>query len=174
VPWGRDLWRAVGEAADPGPVPAFAALFARPRSAAGLAWYLGRRFDLPVRVAPAEGDWVAGPHRDYDPAFACQVVLGPVTAARFRRLLPGGGELPQLLRAARAYTGPEVRFTVAVLLSPTESLPARLGEATLGHDLTVAGVAGPVAAAIDFATCRAEEAGTQTSRKGEATDRRGG
>jgi predicted component of type VI protein secretion system len=163
VPWGSDLGRAVAEVADPGPVPAFAALFARPHSAAGLAWYLARRFNLVVHVISAAGDWTTAPRRTYDPAFACRLVLGPVDADRFRRLLPGGRELSALLRAARGYAGPEVRFVVTVRLEPGAGLVGRLDESALNCDMIVAGAAGLPAAELDFAACRAEEERPRTS-----------
>ena len=121
------------------------------RSAAGLEVLLADRLGLPVRVepfrvrrlpiAPEEQTRLAGPAPAYgrlgvdavagagvlDATSTFRVVLGPVDAAAFADLAPGGARMAELVELVRLYMDPGLDFDVQVLLRKEDVPEARLG-----------------------------------------------
>jgi type VI secretion system protein ImpH len=135
----------------------FAGLLAcQARHADGLRAILGEFFGCGAEIREFVGEWMDIPERDQSrlgvsPAiaslgqstvvgarvFGCQhkfrVVLGPLSLARYRSLLPGGAGLVALLAVVRNYAGDELVFDVNLILRRDEVPPLRLdGGAQLG------------------------------------------
>ncbi|WP_053078579.1 type VI secretion system baseplate subunit TssG [Methylobacterium tarhaniae] len=121
------------------------------RSAAGLEVLLADRLGLPVRIAPfqvrrlpiapEEQTRLAGPAPSYgrlgvdavagagilDATSSFRVVLGPVGAAEFAALAPGGPRMAEIVELVRLYADPGLDFDVQVILRKEDVPEAQLG-----------------------------------------------
>jgi type VI secretion system protein ImpH len=118
-----------------------------PRSAAALEGILEDYFELPVRVQPLQGQWLAlgaeersrvpGPgcpkgrnnrlgadlvvgQRVWDVQSKFRVRVGPLGYDEFRRLMPSGDRLVPLHQLTRTYVGPDLDFDVQPVLRAAE------------------------------------------------------
>jgi len=123
----------------------------RPHSAEGLGSFLQDYFDLPVKVEQFVGKWHA-----LEPDEACslganelssqlgggavagdavwsrqalvRVVLGPLTADRFRSFLPDGKGFAEAAALIRWFLGSTIEFEIQATLEKEEVAPCRPGE----------------------------------------------
>lgn len=126
------------------------------RHADGLAAMIGVFFGLPVRIDEFVGEWMAisvheqtrlGMHEQAGQlglstvvgarVFGCQhkfrILLGPLTMAHYRSLLPGQDSLTELVAVVRNYLGDELNWDVNLILRGEEIPSLRLdGQAQLG------------------------------------------
>jgi type VI secretion system protein ImpH len=120
----------------------------QPRSLATVGAALSGLFAAPVEVVPLRGHWLAlRPQqrsrlglrnaragvdlmlgdRVWDHQSACRIRVGPISLARFVRLLPGGGDHEALLRAVRFLLGLALRVDVQLVLRREEVPRLQLG-----------------------------------------------
>jgi type VI secretion system protein ImpH len=160
-------WPARSAAAFPDTARLFYAghLGAQSRNAEGLAAIIGDFFGMPSRIDQFVGGWIdlPEPYRwrlggKLNPAqlgFSTvtgasawaaqqkfQVVLGPLTQAQFRRMLPGGRSLPRLTALVRSYVGQELRWDVRLVLDERVEEPWRMGGSRLGWTAWLGGAVG--------------------------------
>ncbi len=123
----------------------------KPRSAEALRLFLQHYFEVPVKVEQFVGKWHA-----LEPEEACslgsgegssqlgggavagdavwtlesmvRVVFGPLTAERFRGLLPDGKAFDQATSLVRWLLGSTLQFEIQDVLRREEVLPCRLGD----------------------------------------------
>jgi len=130
-------------------------LAAAPRSAAGLAILLSDYFGVPVDVCQFEGEWytldpdqcthvgVAGRNnaigqtavvgtRVWIQDAGVRLRIGPLTAAQFGELLPGGVAHGALAEMVRVYAGADLKVRLQLLLRPEDLAQARLGQSRIG------------------------------------------
>ena len=122
----------------------------RPRSAVGLERLLARYFGVPVEVQQFVGQWhdlardqvttlgarghnnmlgdsaVLGT-RVWDQQSKIELRVGPVDARTFQRFLPSGDALVPLSELTRFYLGPDIDFSVRLLVKRDEVGETRLG-----------------------------------------------
>jgi type VI secretion system protein ImpH len=124
-------------------------LVQRPRSAHALQHCLADAFQVPVRVKQFMGAWLSLQEEDWtrlgttgannllgqttvagtkvwDQQARFQVRLGPLDFAIFSRLLPSGKAFPTMIRLTKFMAGPELEFTVHLVLKASEVPPCRL------------------------------------------------
>ena len=132
----------------------YAGLFAQqPRSTVALERLLAEYFELPVRVAQYQGQWLRLAREDrsrlggtenpggqfnrlgvnsvlgeriWDVQSKFRLLVGPLDRRQFESLLPSGGRLRQLMQLTRSYAGMEFDFDVQLILQPAEVPPCRL------------------------------------------------
>jgi len=136
----------------------------------GLGALLGDYFGYPVVVEEYVGEWMEIAPADQSrlgasPRLAtlgqstiagarvwgCQhkfrLVLGALGLEQYRAMLPGGGELAELVALVRNYAGDELAWDVNLILAGAEIPSARLDGATqLGWTSWLGDRAGPIAA----------------------------
>jgi len=134
----------------------YAGLFgAQTRHAAGLTAIIGEFFDMPARIEEFVGSWLELPRENRwalglrDPGVFLglstimgasvwsrqqkfRVVLGPLTRAQFRRMLPGRPSLAKLTSLVRSYTGDELRWDVRLVMDERTDEPLHLGRSHMG------------------------------------------
>lgn len=144
----------------------YAGLFSQqPRAAISLERMLAEVFSLPARIEQFVGRWtaidpseqsslskaghysrlgvdaVAGA-RVWDVQGQFRIVLGPMTRRRFLDFLPGRPDLRRLTDLARVFVGPELGFSLQLVLRREEVPPCRLGGGEdgprLGYDCWLA------------------------------------
>lgn len=121
------------------------------RHADGLRALVSGYFGMPVAIEPFVGQWIELPESsccrlgespdtgtlgvtaiagarvwDYQQKF--RIVLGPLTLAEYRRMLPGGESLRRLSALIRGYIGDELAWDVKVALKKEDVPPLWLGE----------------------------------------------
>lgn len=125
--------------------------FANPvRSAEGLRAIVSDYFEVPVVIEEFQGEWLELPEesrlqlggppevcalgrgtvlgrRAYAVQSRFRVVLGPLSANKYARFLPGGSALPQLKDLVRAYAGDEFAWDLRLKLCEDASSQIRLG-----------------------------------------------
>jgi type VI secretion system protein ImpH len=125
-----------------------------PRTALALEGILEDYFELPMRVQQLQGQWlyldsddralmpcreypngrntqlgvnlVAG-ERVWEMQSKFRLLVGPLTYAQFRRLMPNGDSLRSLCQMTRTYVGPEFDFDVQLVLKAAEVPWCHLG-----------------------------------------------
>ncbi len=125
-------------------------LAAGPRNPEGLQAMIEELFELPVRIEEFVGRWTEIPEScrcqlggldgaaDLGVAatigqfvWDCQqtfrIVIGPLALEDYRRLLPGGSGLPQLIDLVRNYLSDELIWEVRLILRKEEAPPMCLG-----------------------------------------------
>lgn len=126
------------------------------RHADGLNALIEEFFQLPTQVREFVGEWLAIPGEDQTrlglssrtgalgvssvlggKVWGCQhkfrIVLGPLTLAEYRAMLPAGASLVELLAVVRNYIGDELAWDVNLILRLDEVPALRLdGNAQLG------------------------------------------
>lgn len=120
------------------------------RHADGLRALICGYFGMPVTIEPLVGQWIELPEAcrcrlgespdtgtlgataiagarvwDYQQRF--RIVLGPLTLAQYRRMLPGSESLARLAALVRGYVGDELAWDVRVVLQKEEVPPLELG-----------------------------------------------
>jgi type VI secretion system protein ImpH len=126
------------------------------RNADGLQAVVGDFFQMPARVEPFVGSWLAipTPHQwrlgnggaqggalgvsttagqsIWSRQQKFRVVLGPLNRGQFQRMLPGGASLKRLTALVRNYAGDEHLWDVRLILDEQTEEPCRLGRSQLG------------------------------------------
>jgi type VI secretion system protein ImpH len=131
----------------------YAPLFATSaRNADGLREILSDYFGMPAAVEEFVGEWLdlpederwhlGGPRessalgrvalggRVWSRANRFRVLLGPLQADAFERMLPGGSGIAELSSLVRLYTNDEWDWELRLVLEPSVSTPIRLGGGT--------------------------------------------
>ena len=121
----------------------------RPRSVAGLRAIVAHYFGVPARIEQFVGRWreiepedttrlgarfgsnVLGESavlgtRVWDQTAAIRIVLGPLSGAQYRDLLPNGSALTPLGDLVRLYVGPELDVEFQLVLRAADTPSARL------------------------------------------------
>jgi type VI secretion system protein ImpH len=129
-------------------------LSAGPRHPDGLRAILQDFFGLPMRIEEFVGQWTEIPAGSrcelsdgsrsavlgvastigthvWDCQQTFRIIVGPVSLADYRRLLPGGESLPKLIDLVRNYLGDELMWELRLILRKEQAPPVRLGEC--GH-----------------------------------------
>jgi type VI secretion system protein ImpH len=130
-------------------------LGAQSRNADGLQAMIGDFFQMPARVEPFVGDWLALPveHRwqlgvparggllgvsttiggnVWGRQQKFRVVLGPLERSQFQNMLPGGSSLKKMTALVRTYVGDEMRWDLRLILKEQVEHPWHLGVSRLG------------------------------------------
>lgn len=128
------------------------------RNPSGLEAMVRDLFGLPARLVEFVGGWLSVPEplrwrlgsrrgdrlgrgtmaggRAFDVQHQAELVLGPMSAAAYRRFRPHGPARAPLRALARLYLGDELQLRVRLLLAPPEVPRLRLGHVgLLGCDL---------------------------------------
>jgi type VI secretion system protein ImpH len=128
----------------------YAPLFAASsRNADGLRDIISDYFEMPAAIEEFVGEWLDLPEderwhlgesretgalgrvalgrRIWSRASKFRVLLGPLGAAEFEQMLPGGAALAELSSLVRLYTNDEWDWELRLALAPSVSAPIRLG-----------------------------------------------
>jgi type VI secretion system protein ImpH len=131
-------------------------LGAQSRNADGLQAMVGDFFQMPARIEPFVGSWLAVPvphqwrlgtrgaqggrlgisttagQHIWSRQQKFRVVLGPLNRGQFQRMLPGGDSIGKLTAMVRNYAGDEFLWDVRLILDEQTEEPCRLGRSRLG------------------------------------------
>jgi type VI secretion system protein ImpH len=118
------------------------------RDADGLLAWCRSEFDVPVRIEPWRGHWMALAREErtrlrrhdgqrlgrgavlgasvWDVQHKFRLVVGPLSLARYRAFHPGGGDLGRLRALVRQWVGIEFEWDLQLILAPADVPRLRL------------------------------------------------